>query len=145
MKTSLLWTATIAFCVAACSEQPPPTEAETPPSPDAEASVEMAAPQAVVDEEFINHMHAHAEQMDELMFALSDGDLEGAMTPAYWLGRHKTVSGVPDEWQHYVVGVREAALAVESANDIETARVAAEEISAQCQGCHTAAGVVARP
>ena len=88
-------------------------------------------------------MHAHAEQMDELMFALADGDLVGAMTPAYWLGRHKTVRGVPDEWQKYVAGMREAALAVESANDLETARAAAEEISKQCQGCHTAAGVVA--
>jgi mono/diheme cytochrome c family protein len=118
-------------------------EAPPAPEPAVEVSPEPAKPEAVVDEEFTNHMHAHAEQLDELMFALADGDLDGAMTPAYWLGRHKTVRGIPDEWQHFVSGVREAALAVESANDIETARAAAEEISNQCQGCHTVAGVVA--
>jgi hypothetical protein len=147
MKLSLLWTTAIAFCVTACGEQQQPAPAEAPPAAAPEATAEVSTepvqPEAAVNEEFINHMHAHAEHMDELMFALSDGDLEGAMTPAYWLGRHKSVEGVPDEWQHFVTGMREAALAVESANDIETAQTAAEEISKQCQGCHTAAGVVA--
>lgn len=145
MKTSLLWTAAIGLCLSACSEPQPPAPAEAPPAPVAEASPEPSEPKAEVTHEFTNHMHAHAEQMDELMFALADGDLEGAMTPAYWLGRHKTVRGVPDEWQHYVAGMREAALAVEAADDLETARAAAEEISKQCQGCHTAAGVIANP
>lgn len=143
MKISLLWTIATALCLTACGEQQPP--AATVPEPAAESGTEAAKSEAVVDDEFINHMHAHAEQMDELMFALSDGDLAGAMTPAYWLGRHKTVDGVPDEWQHFVTGMREAALAVESAHDIDSARVAAEEISNHCQGCHMAAGVVAGP
>lgn len=146
MRTSLIWITATAFCVTACGKQEPPAAAEAPaatPGPAAEARTEAAQPKAMVNEEFINHMHAHADQMDELMFALSDDDLDGAMTPAYWLGRHKTVEGLPDEWQHYVIGMREAAHAVEAANDIDTARAAAEEISRQCQGCHTAAGVVA--
>jgi len=75
------------------------------------------------------------------MFALADDDLVGAMTPAFWLSRHDGVEGIPVEWQQYVTGMRQAASAVEAANDLETARVAAERISDQCQACHNAAGV----
>ena len=86
-------------------------------------------------------MHDHADKLDELMFALADGNLEDAMTPAYWLSRHETVDGVPQEWQQYVTNMRGAAMAVESAGDLEAARAAAEQISRQCQACHEAAGI----
>jgi hypothetical protein len=90
----------------------------------------------------LDHMHAHAEQLDDLNFALADGDLERAMTPAYWLSRHKTVSGLPAELQPFVDGMREAALSVEGAKDLETARAGARKVAEQCQGCHAAVGVV---
>lgn len=99
------------------------------------------AEQPRFDQAFIDHMHAHAEQLDDLMFALADGDLEGAMTPAFWLSRHDAVEGVPEEWQQYVTGMRKAAAAVESAGDLEAAKAAAERLSEQCQACHTAAGI----
>jgi cytochrome c556 len=86
-------------------------------------------------------MHAHAEQLDELMFALADDDLEAAATPAFWLSRHDTVDGIPEEWQEYVTGMREAAAEVEAASDLEAAKAAAEDISDQCQACHNAAGI----
>ena len=86
-------------------------------------------------------MHRHADQLDELMFALSDGDLVAAMTPAYWLSRHDSVEGVPDEWQPHLVGMREAALKIESVHDLDSARALAEEVSTHCQACHLAAGV----
>ena len=153
MKIQLLWILTAALALAACGKQEPPAPQEAEP-PEAAAPVaepeaaEMPAapeaptePQAEIDVEFMHHMHAHAEQLDDLMFALADGDLDAAMTPAYWLSRHKTVSGVPEEWQQYVTGMREAASAVESASDLDTARAAAEEITVHCQGCHTAAGL----
>ena len=131
----------------ACGEQPPPAAEEPPVAAPVVKSGEPAEPETpdiAVDEEFINHMHVHAEQMDELMFALSDGDLDGAMTPAYWLSRHRTVSTeVPEDWQQHIQGMREAALAVEASTDLESARAAAERISIHCQGCHSAAGVVA--
>ncbi len=88
-------------------------------------------------------MHEHATKLDELMFALADDDLMGAATPAYWLSQHDAVDGVPEEWQDYITAMRNAAYEVETATDLESARAAAEEISAQCQGCHTAAGVTA--
>lgn len=93
------------------------------------------------DQGFIKHMHQHAEKLDDLMFALADGDLERAATPAYWLSQHETVDGIPEEWQHYVINMRNAAYEVETAGELETARAAAEQITVQCQECHAAAGV----
>lgn len=104
---------------------------------------EAAAPEAEDwrDSALLDHMHAHAEQLDDLNFALADGDLEKAMTPAYWMSRHKTLPGLPSDLQPFVDGMREAAIAVEEADDLEAARAGAQRIAAQCQGCHTAVGV----
>ena len=139
-----------------CAEKEP--AAPEPPA-EPEAEMEAAAPEPVEapeveaaidetvaviegwrDEELLDHMHAHAEQLDELNYALDDGDLEAAMTPAYWLSRHRTVNGLPDELQPFVDGMRAAALDVENAKDIETAQAAAQRIAVQCQGCHAATG-----
>ena len=89
----------------------------------------------------LDHMHAHAEHLDDLNYALDDGDLEKAMTPAYWLSRHREVSGLPENLRPFVVRMREAASAVEQAEDLETARAAAQQIGVECQGCHDATGV----
>lgn len=146
MKAHAFWITAIALSLAACGkqEQPeaPPAESAAAAAPAVETETpETAAPAAEVDPAFIDHMHAHAEQLDELMFALADEDLEGAMTPAYWLSRHETVGGIPVEWQDHVVSMRKAALEVGAANDLESARAAAERISDSCQACHTEAGV----
>ena len=86
-------------------------------------------------------MHAHAEQLDNLNFALADGDLPRALTAAYWLSGHQEVSGIREEWRPYLDGMREAAKDIEEAKDLDAARAAAERINEQCQGCHAAAGV----
>ncbi len=140
MNTNVLWLASLALVVAACGRQEPaePQQPEDTPAPAASVADE-AGP--AFDEAFVKHMHLHANQLDALMFALADGDLVGAMTPAYWLSRHASLEGIPEEWQQHVTGMREAALKVESTNDLEVARVAAEEISSHCQACHAAAGV----
>lgn len=135
----LLMTA-FALCLAACGKQEA-AQPEQPATGQDVAVAEASAGQPGFDQAFIDHMHAHAEQLDELMFALADGDLDGAMTPAFWLSRHDSVEGIPAEWQQYVNGMREAASAVETASDLETAKAAAERISGQCQACHDAAGI----
>ena len=113
-----------------------------------EAAVEPEAAPAEVDDwrnsTFMDHMHAHAEHLDDLNFALDDGDLEAAMTPAYWLSRHKTVNGLPEDLQPYLVNMREAARAVEEAEDLDAARAAAQQIARECQACHAAVGVGAQ-
>lgn len=140
MKIHTLWITAIALCMAACSKQEP-VEPQPPGNDQAAAPAEEA--KAKFDESFVSHMHDHAAKLDDLMFALADGDLEAASTPAYWLSQHENVDGVPDEWRAYITGMRNAAYEVETATDLETARVAAEEISVQCQACHAAAGVTA--
>lgn len=92
-------------------------------------------------EALLDHMHAHAEQLDDLNFALDDGDLFRASTSAYWLGRHDVIKGLPDDLQPHVVGMRDAARAVEEAEDVETAKVAAKRVGEACQACHEAAEV----
>jgi hypothetical protein len=142
MKTYVLWLASFALVLAACGKQEPaePQQPDDTAAP-AASMAEEPAPAPAFDQAFIDHMHQHADQLDDLMFALADDDLVGAMTPAYWLSRHDSVEGIPEEWQQHVTGMREAALKVESTNDLEAARAAAEEISLHCQACHLAAGV----
>lgn len=94
------------------------------------------------DTDLLDHMHAHAEHLDDLNFALDDGRLEQAMTPAYWLSRHDTVSGLPTDLQPFVDRMREAARDVEAAEDLEAARAAAKRIGTECQACHSATGTV---
>ena len=141
MNVHTLWIAAIALCLAACGRQEP-AEPQAPETDQAAAPVmEEVQEPAALDDAFIKHMHEHASKLDDLMFALEDGDLAGAATPAYWLSQHDTVEGVPEELRDYLTGMRNAAYDVEKAEDLETARAAAKEISAQCQACHTAAGV----
>ena len=142
MKLQSLLIFGLALCLTACAEKK-----ESAPEPAAEPTPEpQAAPPAPIeqssrDEAFIDHMHAHAEQLDNLNFALADDDLPGALTAAYWLSGHQEVAGIREEWRPFLEGMREAAQAIEEANDIDEARVAAERINENCQGCHDAAGV----
>ena len=148
MKSRMFWTFALASCLIACGKQPPADEAPIEPAaeePVAAAEPAPVEPEAVkpeFGEAFLDHMHAHAERVDELMYALDDGDLDEAKAAAYWLAKHKTVDGIPDDWLKYVANMREAASRVETAVDIESARVAAEAISPQCQSCHAAAGIL---
>jgi hypothetical protein len=111
---------------------------------------QMTAPEAVAptaeneswrNDTFLAHMHHHAERLDDLNFALADGDLEATMIPARWLSRHDNVGDVQSDWQPYLSGMRLEAEVVENASDLETARAAAERINDQCQSCHAAIGI----
>ena len=147
MKLHSLFIAGLAICVTGCAEKetPAPEPAPEPTPAPAEPQAAAEAPATEVEssrgDDFIDHMHAHAEQLDDLNFALADGDLEGAMTAAYWLSGHKEVTGIEEEWRPFLEGMRDAAQAVEEAGDLETARAAAERINENCQGCHDVAGV----
>jgi len=90
----------------------------------------------------VKHMHAHADQVDLINNALADDNLEASKLPARWLWRHDRINDVPADWRPYLVDMRAAARAVESAADLETARAASTRITEQCQACHTAAGII---
>ena len=158
MKLHILLLIGIAAGIVGCAEKeqaaPEPeseVESATPAVSDAPAVEEETADEpdttyAQVEEwrneDLLDHMHAHAEQLDDLNFALDDGNLERAMSSAYWLSRHDTVEGLPEELQPIVDRMRAAARDVEAAEDLETARAAAQRVGAECQACHAAAEVV---
>jgi len=140
MKIRTVWAIAAAACLAACGREPPaePAAVEAPAAVTTPARPEF-------DAAFIDHMHLHADHMDELMFALHDGDLEAAASIAAWLARHHADDRVPDDWLPYLQAMQESARAVENATDLDTARAAAEQISVHCQQCHAAAGIDGRP
>lgn len=119
--------------------QAPPAAAEAPP---ATAEAAPAKTEEWMNDAFLKHMHRHADKLDDLNLALADGDLDAAITSANWLSRHDAVTGIPPKWQLYLEGMREAASAVGEASDLEAARLAAERITENCQGCHVTAGIV---
>ena len=146
MKLHMLLVIGFAAGIVGCAEK---EQAVPGQGSEIEAATPAVEPEATaaqakdwIDSKFMDHMHVHAEQLDDLNYALADGDLEAAGMPAYWLSRHKTVGGLPSELQPFITRMREAARAVEEADDLVAAGAAAEEISAQCQGCHAAVGVV---
>ena len=134
--------AALTLLLAACGDREPvESTGAAAPTPEPAAEAAAPAPDVQVTEAFLAHMHLHADQLDKLNYALDDGDLWGAMTPAYWLSRHETVEGIPEEWQVHAANMRQAAFEVESSTRIENARAAAAKIAAACQGCHADAGV----
>jgi hypothetical protein len=133
----------LVLCAMGCAEK---EQVNSEPMDEASKTAPEAAAPATVNESrrnasFLAHMHHHAARLDELNYALADNDLEGAVIPARWLSRHDTVDDVPSDWMPYLYGMRAEAEAVENAPDLATAGAAAERITAQCQGCHAAAGV----
>ncbi len=139
MKIYTLLLAGFALIATGCAEKEQAAPESTDETQMTTPAASAAGNQARQNDAFLKHMHLHAEKLDDLNFALADGDLEAAKAPAYWLSRHDTVDDVRSDWMPYLYGMRTEAQAVEEAPDLATARAAAERISAKCQGCHTAA------
>ena len=90
---------------------------------------------------FRQHMHLHAEKLDEINYALADGNLDAVKEPAKWLADHDTEIDVQSDWLPHLYRMRTEAEALEAAPDIATARAAAQRITMQCQECHVAVGI----
>ena len=144
MKLHTLLIVGFALSMTACAEKeqamPEVIDEVQAPAPVAEAP--PAKTGEWLNDAFLKHMHRHADELDDLNLALADGDLDAAKNSASWLSRHDAVTGIPPEWQLYLDGMREAARAVGEATDLEAARLPAERITDNCQGCHIAAGIV---
>ncbi len=143
MKLHMIWVVGLVLSATGCGEKE-----QVMSEPMDEAS--MSTPEAAAltaeheiwqNESFREHMHLHADNLDNLYFALADGDLDAAQESANWLATHDTNSDVQSAWLPYLYSMRTAAEAVEAAPDIATAQTAAEQITAHCQQCHTAVGV----
>lgn len=145
MKLNMIFLIGFATGIVGCAEKEQGAPEQAGEMPPAVSAVEPEATPAQIEDwrasKFLDHMHAHAEHLDDLNYALDDGDFEGAMTPAYWLSRHETVGGLPADLQPFLVRMRAAARVVEETQDLVAARAAAERIGTECLSCHTAAGV----
>ena len=143
MKLHMILVVGLVLSATGCGEkqqvmsEPVDEASMTPP-----AAVALTAEHEIwQNESFRQHMHLHADNLDNLNFALEDGDLEAAKISAHWLSTHDTDSDVQSDWLPYLYRMRTAAEAVEAAPDIATAQTAAEQINANCQQCHTAVGI----
>lgn len=136
MKLHVVMIVGLVLGIAACAEkEEAPAEAASAPAPD------PVAIEVWRNESFVEHMHLHAEKLDELNFALADGDLAAARTSADWLSTHDTDSDIQADWMPHLYRMRTEAEAVKAAPDIDTAQAAAMRITAQCQECHAAVGI----
>ena len=94
MMIRLLFVLATCLALGACGDSEPRQEVVEEPEamqPDALSRPREAV--FMVDKSFVKHMHLHADQLDKLRAALDRGDLWEAMTPAFWLSRHDTVTG----------------------------------------------------
>jgi len=142
MKLQTLLAFGFTLSMTACGEKDQAATEVVDKAPAPAAEVSPATTEEWRNDDFLAHMHRHADYLDDLNIALADGDIVAAMTPAYWLSRHDSVEDVPAEWQPYLDGMRAASLDVEKSKDLESARAASERITAQCQGCHAEAGIL---
>jgi hypothetical protein len=132
--------------VTACAEKE--QAASVPAGDTAMAAPDVDSATAVDEvwqnEAFVEHMHLHAERLDDLNFALADEDLEAAKAAADWLATHDTDSNIQSDWMPFLYRMRTDAEAVVEAPDIASAQAAAQRITTQCQECHRAAGINAQ-
>ena len=145
MKLGTFLIVGLGFFVAGCAEKEQAAEPAAPEPEGMAAESEELAPWETDDSwrsaEFIAYMHEKAEKLDEINFALADGDLAATKVPADWLATHETFEDVQGEWLPYQYAMRAEAEAVVAATDIATAKAAAERITARCQACHAAVGI----
>lgn len=132
----------LAFTGCGKEEAAPPAAVEEAPMAAQEEAVAVA--EIWDDEAFVEHMHEHADKLDELNFALADGNLAKAREHANWLASHDTNADIQADWMPLLYAMRAEAEAVAAAPDIAAAQVAAERITVKCQECHAEAGVRAR-
>lgn len=133
MKIHVLLIIGLVLGVAGCQNKEQTAPAAEP--------IAIEAPADYYFDGIVKHMHAHADQLDQVNLALADNDLDTAKLPARWLWRHETMRDVPAQWQPFLSGMRDAARDIEAATDLEGARAASKRINQQCQACHAAAGI----
>ena len=96
--------------------------------------------QFVSDEEseVADHMHEHLGRITTIKAFIIMGNLDGVREPAKWLAEHKSVSGLPNNYQSYIESMRSHARDVVAAPDLETAAMAVSEMAITCSNCHQA-------
>ena len=144
LRTILVLSVVLGATGCAEKEQPSSTPAGDTAMTAPDAAAATAVDEIWRDESFIDHMHLHAEKLDDLNFALADDDLETAKAAAQWLASHDTDSNIQSDWMPFLYRMRTEAEAVADAQDIASAQAAAQRITTQCRECHRAVGIDAQ-
>jgi len=143
MKLHMIMALGLVLAATSCAEkeQAAPETADQAPTTPPAAATNAPGTEIWQNESFREHMHLHAQNLDDLNFALADGDLDSAKVSASWLESHDTDADVQSEWLPHLYRMRAEAAVIRTAPDLATARVAAERLSMQCQECHLAVGI----
>ena len=93
------------------------------------------------DSTVADHMHEHLTRIGTIKAAIVAGSLVGVREPAIWLADHKTVAGLPADFEPYVVQMKSYARHVIEADDLGTAAIAVSQMAKTCGNCHLVNGV----
>ena len=88
-----------------------------------------------------DHMHGHLVQISMIKSAIVAGKLEDVREPATWLADHETATGLPAEFESYVIQMRSYARYVIEAQDLVSAAESVSEMAKTCGNCHLVNGV----
>jgi len=86
-------------------------------------------------------MHEHLTRIGTIKFAIVAGKLEDVREPATWLADHKTVEGLPADFEPYVAQIKTYARHVIEAQDLFSAAESVSKMAKICSDCHSANGV----
>jgi len=88
-----------------------------------------------------DHMHEQLTRISTIKSAIVAGKLEDVREPATWLADHETATGLPAEFESYVIQMRNYARYVIEAQDLASAAESVSEMAKTCGNCHLVNGV----
>jgi hypothetical protein len=83
-----------------------------------------------------DHMHGHLIQISMIKSAIVAGKLEDVDGPARWLADHETATGLPVEFESYVMQMKSYARQVIDAQDLASAAGSVSNMAKTCGNCH---------
>ncbi len=87
------------------------------------------------------HMQEHLERVNAIRDAILLSDVESVREPAVWLADHDPLPDIELIYEPFVLSLREHAVEIVSAADVETAAAATARIAVDCGNCHRATDV----
>jgi len=88
-----------------------------------------------------DNMHEQLTRIGVIKAAIVAGRLADVREPAIWLADHKTVVGLPADFEPHIAQMRSFARHVIEAKDLQTAGIAVSQMAKTCGSCHLVNGV----
>ena len=83
-----------------------------------------------------DHMHEHLTRIGTIKSAIIAGNLGDVDEPATWLAEHETVTGLPAEFESYVIQMKSYARRVIEADNLVSAAESVSNMAKTCGNCH---------